>query len=222
MITLQDIKSNPRILEFIDQTRTVLAELGFTDHGIRHSKIVADRAMAIAKDIGLPKKEQDLAAIAGFCHDMGNFLSRTYHNYYGAILFNSVFGDEMDPKDLVVVMQAISNHDKRKEDVTFVNKVSAIVVLADKSDVDRSRVAVSDMTEIQSDIHDRVNYAAQKSRIIVDKKKKTITLSLDIDTEFVPVMEYFEIFTERMTFCRRAAESLGYNFGLVINKFHLL
>ena len=222
MITLSEIKNNPQITEFVNQTKVVLSALGFTDHGIRHSNIVADRARSIACDMGLTKKEQELSAIGGYCHDMGNFLSRTYHNYYGAILFHQVFGTTVDPKDLSIIMQAISNHDKRSEDVAFINKVSAIVVLADKSDVDRSRVMISNMKDIKSDIHDRVNYAATSSKMIVDKKKKTITLSLEIDVKFVPVMEYFEIFTARMTFCRKAAESMNYRFGLVINKFHLL
>jgi len=163
-----------------------------------------------------------LAAIAGFCHDMGNFLSRTYHNYFGALVFSQVFKDKFEPKELVTIMQAIANHDKKIEDVSFASSISAIVVLADKSDVHRSRVSARVMEEIKSDIHDRVNYATKLSRLKIDKNKKRITLTLRIDTNFVPIVEYFEIFTDRMVFCRKAAEYLNYDFGLIINKFRLL
>ncbi|MBZ9577710.1 HD domain-containing protein [Patescibacteria group bacterium] len=222
MITLAQVKKNPQILEFIKGTENVLAALSYTDHGFRHADLVADRARTIAKEIGLSGEEGELAAIAGFCHDMGNFLSRTYHNYFGALLFSQVFKDKFEPKELVTIMQAIANHDKKIEDVSFASPISAIVVLADKSDVHRSRVSARVMEEIKSDIHDRVNYATKLSRLKIDKNKKRITLTLRIDTNFVPIVEYFEIFTDRMVFCRKAAEYLGYDFGLIINKFRLL
>lgn len=222
MITLAQIKKNPQILEFIKETESVLAALSYTDHGFRHADLVANRAKTIAKEIGLSVGEKEMAAIAGFCHDMGNFLSRTYHNYFGALLFSQVFKDKFEPKELVTIMQAIANHDKKIEDVSFAGSISAIVVLADKSDVHRSRVSARVMEEIKSDIHDRVNYATKLSRLKIDKNKKRITLTLRIDTNFVPIMEYFEIFTDRMVFCRKAAEYLGYDFGLIINKFRLL
>ncbi len=222
MLTLSKIKKDPQILEFIKQTEKVLAALSYTDHGFRHANLVADRARKIAREIGLNKEEEEMAAIAGFCHDMGNFLSRTLHNYFGALLFHQVFQNQFQPQKLVTIMQAISNHDKRIEDMSFANAVSAIVVLSDKSDVHRSRVIAKNIEEIKTDIHDRVNYATRMSSIEADKKKKRITLTLKIDTNFVPIMEYFEIFTERMVFCRKAAESLGYDFGLIINKFRLL
>lgn len=222
MISLAQVKKNLQILEFIKSTEKVLADLSYTDHGLRHSEVVAERAREIAKEIGLTERERELAAIAGFCHDMGSFLSRTFHNYFGALLFRQVFGQDFKPEELVIIMQAIANHDKRQEDMSFASPVSAIVVLADKSDVHRSRVIVKEMEEIKADIHDRVNYATRLSNLKIDKNKKRITLTLRIDTNFVPLMEYFEIFTKRMVFCRTAAEYLGYNFGLVINKFRLL
>ncbi len=222
MITLAKVKKHPLILEFIKQTEIVLSALSYTDHGFRHSNLVADRARAIAGEIGLSKRERELAAIAGYCHDMANFLSRTYHNYFGALIFHQVFKDEFNPRELVTVMQAIANHDKRIEDMSFASPISAVVVLADKSDVHRSRVIVKNLKKIKADIHDRVNYATRFSGLKVDRRKKRITLTLKIDTKFVPIMEYFEIFTERMIFCRNAAEHLGYTFGLIINKFRLL
>jgi len=222
MISLAEIKKHPQILEFVGQTEKVLAALSYTDHGFRHSNLVADRAKMIAKEIGLNKREEELAAIAGFCHDMANFLSRSYHNYLGALLFHQVFSQEFDLKELVTIMQAITNHDKKIEDMSFASPISAIVVLADKSDVHRSRVTVKVLDEIKADIHDRVNYATRMSRLKIDNKKKRITLVLRIDTNFVSIMEYFEIFTKRMVFCREAAKSLNYDFGLIINKFKLL
>ena len=220
MITLKEVKSNPQILEFINQTEESMRALSYTNHGLRHSSVVAQRATQIVKEIGLGEREGELAAISGFCHDMGNFMTRNLHHHMGAILFGQVFSGKMDPKELAIVMQAISTHDK--DEMNFTDNVSAILVLADKSDVDRSRVNETDMREIKSDIHDRVNYAARESKIKVNKEKKNITLTLKIDTNFCPIIEYFEVFTERMTFCRKAAQFLGYDFGLVINKFRLL
>jgi len=222
MITLNDVKNNPRVLAFIEQTEKTLSALSFTDHGLRHLNLVADRAIKIARDIGLTKREGELAAIAGFCHDIGNFLSRSHHNYFAALLFHQIFKDEFEPDEIAIVMQAISNHDKQQEDINFINPIAAVVVLADKSDVHRSRVTVENIEEIKTDIHDKVNYATTESALKTDKTKKTITLKLKIDTNFCSIMEYFEIFTDRMVFCRRAAEFLGYNFGIVINKTRLL
>jgi|AntAceMinimDraft_4_1070372.scaffolds.fasta_scaffold15359_2 metal-dependent HD superfamily phosphatase/phosphodiesterase len=222
MITLNDVKKHPEISKFIEQTEVALADLSYTDHGFRHCDLVAERARTIAKAIGLSKRAEELAAIAGYCHDMANFLSRTYHNYFGSLLFHQIFREDFSPAELVIIMQAIANHDKKVEDMSFANSISAIVVLADKSDVHRSRVIVKELKKIESDIHDRVNYATTMSAIRVDKNKKKVVLTLKIDTNFVPIMEYFEIFTDRMVFCRRAAKKLGYDFGLIINKFKLL
>lgn len=220
MITLEDVKKNPQILEFINQTEQAMEALRYTNHGLRHSKVVSERATQIAKEIGLSEREGELAAIASFCHDMGNFLTRTYHHFFGAQLFSQVFMGKMDPAELAMVMQAISNHDK--DEMNFVHNVSAILVLADKSDVHRNRVSQQSMEETKSDIHDRVNWATTESALNVDTKAKKIVLALKIDVTFCPIMEYFEIFTERMEFCRKAAQFLGFNFGLEINGTQLL
>lgn len=220
MLTLEQVKKNPFILEFISQTERAMEALFYTNHGIRHCNVVSERAKKIAKDLGLPEQEQELAAIAGFCHDMGNFLSRTFHNYLAPMIFQQIFSSQMEPAQLAIVMQAIAEHDKAE--MSFTNAVSAVLVLADKSDVDRSRVTEKNVEKIKTDIHDRVNYATNESEVKISREKKMITLTLKIDTNFVPIMEYFEIFTERMVFCRLAAEFLGYKFGLVINSFRLL
>lgn len=220
MFNFAQVKKNPQVLEFIHQTEIALRAIKYSEHGLRHANLVADRARTISREIGLSKKDQELGAIAGFCHDMGNFVGRTQHHYWGALLFHQIFSNE-NPRDVSVIMQAIANHDKQNE-MKFAHPVSAIVVLADKSDVHRSRVRKKSLREIQADIHARVNYAATYSKIKISKKTKTITLILKIDKSLVPIMEYFEIFTDRMVYCRQAAEYLGYKFCLIINNIKLL
>lgn len=219
-VRLSKIKTSPMILEFIRESENALMALSFSEHGLRHSTLVSDRSRNIAYEIGLDEKEVELAAIAGFCHDIGNFVGRTSHHYWGALLFSQFFAGDFSPKELTWIMQAIANHDK--DEMRFTNVISAIVVIADKSDVDRKRVIGKDMAEIRKDIHSRVNYATRDAHLKVDKKMKKIILTLKIDTNFVEIMEYFEIFTERMTYCRTAALYLGYDFDLVINNIALL
>jgi len=220
MISIKEIKNHPYVQEFIYQTEITLEALEYTEHAFRHANLVSERSAEIAKKIGLSKKEQEIAAIVGFCHDMGNFLGRQQHHYWSALLFNQLFQKDFSPQELSYILQAIVNHDKQM--MKIVNKISAITILADKSDVHRSRVTLPNIKSSKADIHDRVNYATTKSMHKIDPKKKRITLILKIDTKFCSIMEYFEIFTERMTYCREAANYLGYKFGLVINNFKLL
>ena len=221
MLTFKQVKENKFIENFIKEAAEHLKMVGYTDHGFRHAGIVADRSRMIAKNAGLSARNQELSAMAGYCHDIGNCLGRAQHHYWGAMLFSQVFLHESEnPHEITDIMQAIVNHDE--DDMIFMNKISAAVVLADKSDVHRSRVAVKNMQKIKADIHDRVNYATVNSDLIIDKSRKTITLKLKIDIKFVPMMEYFEIFTERMVYCRKAAEYLGFRFGLEINRVKLL
>lgn len=220
MLTFNEVKNNPQVLNFINQADQAMTALQYTNHGLRHANVVAERARQIAASLNLPKQDVELSQISAFCHDIGNFMTRTYHHYFAALIFHQIFQDKGTPEEVSIIMQAIANHDKHE--MEFTTPVSAILVLADKSDVHRSRVAETDMEKIKTDIHDRVNYATNESRLKIDKIKKRITLILKIDTNFCPIMEYFEIFTERMVFCRLAAEFLGYKFGLVINKVRLL
>jgi len=220
MLTLADVQRNPYINTFIQRSKEALSFYHYTDHGFDHVNLVAKRAKGLAKKIGLSNVEQELCAIAGFCHDMGNFIDRIDHEYWGALLFFEVFKNKMPPKDLGLVMQAIANHDNYKAKV--LSPISAVLILADKSDVRRSRVIIKNKKLIQTDIHNRVNFAVTNNKFKADPKKKRITLQLEIDTDFVPVMEYFEIFTQRMVQCRRAAKFLDYKFGLIINNFKLL
>jgi len=220
MLTLSQVKKNPYLLEFVKQTEKRLCVLKYTNHGLDHIDLVAARARTLAKEVGLNKEDQELAAIAAFSHDVGNFLSRTYHHYLGSMVFQQLFQKDFTPVELAKIMQAIVNHDK--DEMEFTDPISAVVILADKSDVRRSRVTIRDQKFIQEDIHNRVNFATEYNKLDIETRAKRIVLRLKIDVKFVPIMEYFEIFTERMVYCRKAAQCLGYKFGLVINDFKLL
>ena len=215
-----EVKQNPIVLNWLKGSYFVTKKMDFTEHGFNHAEFVAKRAEYISSSIGLSRHNQDLSITASLCHDIGNFLSRTHHHYFGSILFFNIFQNTIDIKDLTILMQAIANHDK--EEMKFTHPAQAITVIADKSDVRRQRVLESDLEKIKESIHYRVNYSTIENKLLVDKKKKTITLKLKVDKKFSKVMEYFEIFTERMNYCRVAAEYLGYKFNLVINDFKLL
>ncbi len=221
MLTLEKIKQHPQIKAFIKATDNFIQQWGFTEHGFRHVTLVSNIGRNVAREIGLTEREQELCAIAGYLHDLGNFIGRTWHHYWASLLVYPILRElGMDPEELTVVLNAITAHDKH--DIKIVTKVAAVLVLADKSDVHRSRVPAADISHLEEDIHSRVNYAVTKSFLEVDSKQNRIILRINIDTKIVPVMEYFEIFTERMVFCRTAAEYLGYKFGLVINETELL
>ena len=221
MLNLDEIKQDAYLKEFIFQSQRSIKAMKYPEHGLRHLEIVSTRARYISEAIGLSKKDQELNAIAAYCHDCGNFLSRSRHHYFGGFLFMHLFKDKFSPRELSLIMQGIMNHDKFE--MKFSNPITAVVVLADKSDVHRDRmIMIKSKKLIETDIHARVNYATTKSDIKVDNKKKKIILELEIDSKFVPIMEYFEIFMNRMIYCRQSAKYLGYDFSLVINKFTLL
>lgn len=215
-LTLNEIKKDHRINAFIDQTDVYMKALGYTDHGRRHLNIVSERAQKIARHLKVSPQDQELAGIAGWCHDMGNFLGRTQHHYWGAMLFSQCFiQEEKDALAVSKIMQAITSHDK--DDLKIVDKITACLIIADKSDVHRTRVSIKDKKNIRADIHDRVNYAVTDNQLFVDDKKKTITLAIKLDTNFTDILDYFTIFVERMTYCQKAAGFLKYEFKLKIN-----
>jgi metal-dependent HD superfamily phosphatase/phosphodiesterase len=188
--------------------------MGFTEHGFRHLSLVSNIAYNVIRILGLSEREAELASIAGYMHDIGNVVNRRGHHLSGAILAYYILDDlGMHPDELFTVVSAIGNHDE--ETGQPVNNVAAALILADKSDVHRTRVR--NKTNIGLDIHDRVNYAVERSFLRVDPEKKHISLELDIDSQISPVMDYFEIFLSRMIMCRRAAEFLGCTFALEIN-----
>lgn len=221
-LALKEVKKNSKISDFITQTEKYLDALGFTDHGPRHVGIVSERSRELAAKIGLNKRDQELVAIAGWCHDMGNFLGRDQHHYWAALLFSQVYLNKAsDINEVSRIMQAITSHDK--DDLKLVDSISAILIIADKSDVHRSRVKhyKSPKKLGENDIHDRVNYATTYNQLLVSKSKKEIVLRVKIDTKVAKPMEYFEIFNDRMIFCEMATKYLGYNFVLIINNFKL-
>ncbi|MCL6447320.1 MAG: HD domain-containing protein [Armatimonadetes bacterium] len=219
MVTLQDVKKNPIIDSFICKGNEYLGVMGFTEHSYRHLNLVSTIACNILRELGHPEREAELAAIAGYLHDIGNVISRNEHGISGASLcFPILMNMGMPPGEVAVVISAIANHEESHGQP--VNNVAAALIVADKSDVHRTRVRNPDF--VTFDIHDRVNYAVEKSSLSVNSARRAITMDLTIDTGICPVMEYFEIFLTRMMLCRRAANFLNCNFELVINGSKLL
>ncbi len=219
MVTLEQVKKDPEVQAYLSGGDEVLAAMGYTEHGQRHAALVANIARNILERLGHPGREAELAAIAGYLHDIGNVISRQNHEQIGGLVALRVLDRlGMPPSETAMVVAAIGNHG---EDVGVpVNNLAAALLLADKSDVHRSRVRNPEMASF--DIHDRVNYAAEHSFLRVDDRRKAITLEIKIDTKISPVMDYFEIFLTRMVLCRRAASFLGCDFELVINGVRLL
>ncbi|MCA1727075.1 MAG: HD domain-containing protein [Actinobacteria bacterium] len=217
-LSLEDIQNDPVLSNFITSADRVMDGLGFTEHGFRHANLTARIAYNLVSRLERDAREAELAAIGGYLHDVGNMVARDAHGQVGAVLVHGVLQGRMDHEELAQVMAAIGNHEE--EGGHAAGPVAAAVILADKSDVHRSRVRKAD--QIEFDIHDRVNYAAESSFLRVDSDARTVTLELTIDTEISQVMEYFEIFLDRMVMCRRAAEQLEAKFKLTINGATLL
>jgi hypothetical protein len=219
MITLEQIQNHPQTKVFMNMADTNLAAMGYTEHGIRHAKLVARMTSYLLDKLGYDLKTQVLGSIAGYLHDIGNAINRNDHGISSAFLAYQILRDlKADPEDIARIISAAGNHDEERGEP--VNNIAAAVVIADKADVHSSRVRST--KEITFDIHDRVNYAVKKSRLQVNPKIKTITLELSIDNSISKVMEYFEIFLTRMMACQKAAKHLGYEFKLVINKTKIL
>jgi hypothetical protein len=219
MITIEDIRKSEEVKTFLSLAETQMRVLGYTEHSFRHVKLVSDTAGSILEKLGYPEREIELARIAGYLHDIGNAVNRNDHAHTGAMMaYQMLVRMGMDYDEAAQIMMAIGNHDEHTG--TAVSNISAALILADKSDVHRSRVRNTDIATF--DIHDRVNYAVERSVITVDSIKKTADLVLKIDTEICPVMDYFEIFLVRMTMNRRAAAFLGLQFQLFINDSKLI
>jgi metal-dependent HD superfamily phosphatase/phosphodiesterase len=221
-LTLDVVRDDLEVQAYIRQANRNLGVLGFTEHGFRHVGLVASIARNVMRLLDYDARHQELAAIAGYMHDIGNVVSRHGHASTGALLAYSILNRlEMNPEDVAVVLGAIGSHgDDTGRLGEPVHPVSAALILADKSDVHRSRVRNTD--PVTFDQHDRVNYAATSSFLRVASDAKTITLELTIDTEMAPVMQYFEIFLPRMLMSRRAAELLDCVFHITINEVTVL
>ncbi|MDR0334092.1 MAG: HD domain-containing protein [Dysgonamonadaceae bacterium] len=218
-ITFTDVKNSTEIRTYIKQADLSLEALGYTEHSFAHATKCAEVAGKLLKDLGFSDDEVELAKIAAFMHDIGNVVNRADHAQSGAVIsFCLLEKMGMCPTCIAPIVTAIGNHDEKT--AVPVNAIAAAVILADKTDVRRSRVRVG--AELCNDIHDRVNYAVEKTDLVLDNEKKTITAYLTIDTKISPVMDYFEIFLDRMLLCRKAADFLGLTFKLNFNGKTLL
>ena len=214
MITYEEIKNNEQINTYITEADKTLLSMGYTNHSFSHIVKVAEAAEYILSSLGYDSRTVELAKIAGYLHDIGNLVNRDGHSQSGAVMaFRILDNLGMDPREISSVVSAIGNHDEGNG--VAVNAESAALILADKSDVRRSRVRNTNISSF--DIHDRVNYSVTSSCLTLSEDKKAIILNLEIDTTISPVMEYFEIFLTRMKMCRRAADFLGLSFKLIIN-----
>lgn len=220
MIRFEDVKNSKEVKTYINKADESLKSLGYTEHAFAHvTKVSATANEILTKLDRYDERTMELASIAGYMHDIGNVVNRIDHAQSGAIMaFRILDKMGMDVEEIAKVISAIGNHDEST--AVPVNEVAAALILADKSDVRRSRVRNTDFATF--DIHDRVNYSVEFSDLNLDVDKKEITLNLSIDTKICAVMNYFEIFLGRMLLCRRAAEFLDLRFKLMINDVELL
>ena len=218
-MTFSELKKNPDIMTYIRLADDSLKSLGFTEHSFAHVTKVAETAGDILLSLGFSEKDIELVKMAGYLHDIGNLVNRIDHSQSGAVMaFRILDKLGLPAEDIATIVTAIGNHDEGTG--VPVNPIAAALILADKSDVRRSRVRNSDPSTF--DIHDRVNYSVVSSVLSVSEAKTFIKLELEIDTAISSVMDYFEIFLSRMLLCRKATESLGLSFKLIINGQTLL
>jgi len=218
-LTFADIKNSEEINTYIKQADASLEVLGYTEHSFAHATKCAEKAGMLLKGLGYGEHEIELAKIAAYMHDIGNVINRGDHAQSGAVMaFRILDKMGMNPQDTAAIITAIGNHDEKT--AVPVNAIAAAVILADKTDVRRSRVRCR--KTIPTDIHDRVNYAVEKVELKLNNEKKNLTVYLTVDTQISPVMDYFEIFLDRMLLCRKAANFFGIKFKININGGDLL
>ena len=219
MITLKDIKENQELDALIRGSQKQLNAIGYTEHGHRHISIVSKRAGDILEKLGYPERTVELTRIAGYMHDIGNCVNRVDHAHTGAILAYNILREMGMPiEEITEIMMAIGNHDENTG--TAISNISAALILADKSDVARSRVSKTNIATF--DIHDKVNYAVTNADLKLDAENRVITLKLDIDTKICPVLDYFKIFMDRTIMSKYAAKYLKIWYELIINNTKLL
>lgn len=219
MITLEDVKKNEEVQALIQGTQKHLKALGYTEHSTRHVSIVSNRAARILETFDYPQDRIELAKIAGYLHDIGNCVNRVDHAHSGAILAYNILKEMgMPHQDRTEIMMAIGNHDEGSG--TAVSDISAALILADKSDVHRDRVINTNISTFG--IHDKVNYAVTDAQLDLNKEKRIVRLTINIDTQICPVLNYFQIFLDRTMMSKYAAKYLNVWFELVINNTKLL
>lgn len=214
IVTYKYIKQNPDIMTYIKRADTALEAIGYTEHSFPHVERVAAMSSMILTELGYPERDIELVKIASIMHDIGNIVNRNDHAQSGAVMaFRLLDNLRMPADEISTVVSAIGNHD---EETSYpIDAVSAALIIGDKTDVRRSRVRNND--PLTFDIHDRVNYAVSGSELSFGANNTSLILKLTIDTEISPIMEYFEIFLDRMLLCKRAAQVLGLKFELTIN-----
>ena len=219
MLTFEELKKNEEIRIYIQRADESLKALGFTEHSFAHVTRVAETSGYILSTLGYSKHDMELVKMAAYLHDIGNLVNRIDHSQSGAVMaFRILDHLDMPAGDIATIVTAIGNHDEGTG--VPVNPIAAALILADKSDVRRSRVRTTDISTF--DIHDRVNYSVKESDLKINEAHTIVKLKLTVDTHYSSVMDYFEIFLKRMTMCRRAAEKLGLSFKLMINEQQLI
>ena len=219
MITFAEIRQNETINTYIRKADESLVALGFTEHSFAHVGMVAANARYILEKLGYPERMLELVQIAAYLHDIGNLVNRADHSQSGAVMaFRILDKLGMEAEEIAEIVTAIGNHDEGTG--VPVNAIAAALIIADKSDVRRSRVRNQD--ESAFDIHDRVNYSVKKAELKINEERTLIKLKLSVDTRYGSVMDYFEMFMGRMLLCRKAAEALGLQFKLMINEQQLI
>lgn len=217
-MTYEEVRQDPAIRTYIIQADACLGALGFTEHSFAHVGVVAQRTGYILETLGYPQRTVELAQIAGYMHDIGNLVNRVDHSQSGAVMAFRLL-DQMGfpPEEIAMITSAIGNHDEGNGEP--ISPMAAALILADKSDVRRSRVRTKNQEDF--DIHDRVNYSVTKADLKINEAHSRIKLKLTVDTHMGAVMEFFEIFMDRMMLCRKAAAALGMQFTLLINEQQL-
>lgn len=217
-MTFDDIKTNKEIITYIESADKYLEQIGYTEHAFKHVYRCIAVVDYILRTLNYDEHTIDLAKIAAYMHDIGNVINREDHAKTGAVMaFRILDKLGMETSDIAQIISAIGNHDESS--AYPVNVISSALILADKTDVRRTRVR-KDINNFG--IHDRVNYAVIDSRVVIDKEKSTLTLNLTIDTSICQIMDYFEIFLSRMMLCKKACEFFNLEFKLLINNQALL
>ncbi len=219
LVTLETVKNDPAVKIYIQKAASALEAIGFTEHGFAHVGMVSEMAGYIMETLGYSERQVELVKIAAYLHDIGNVINRSDHSQSGALMaFRILDKLEMDPAEIADIVMAIGNHDEGTGKP--VSPMAAALILADKSDVRRSRV--QNDNEMDFDIHDKVNYSVKKAELKINENKTLIKLKLSVDTRYGSVMDYFRIFMDRMVLCKMAADKLGLEFKLMINEQQLV
>lgn len=219
IVTYRYIKQNPDIMEYIRRADKALEAQGYTEHSFAHVEKVAASSSMILTNLGYDERTVELARIASIMHDIGNVINRIDHAQSGAVMaFRLLDNLNMPASEICSIISAIGNHDEGTG--LPLDPISAALIIGDKTDVRRSRVRNTDL--LTFDIHDRVNYAVERSELNFSQDRSSIILELQIDTKISSVMEYFEIFMKRMLLCRRASDFLGVQFEMIVNGSKIL